>query len=738
MKISSDITSLKTCFLSNYPPKECGIATFTRDLSNAMDKRFNPKLKSNVVALNSPEEHQEYPKKVIFEMNKENIEDYIEMAKKLNNNDEIKIISIQHEFGIFGGDYGGYLIPFLECLEKPAVITFHTVLPNPDEYRKKIVRAIASRVSAIVVIANSAIDILVNDYKIDREKIHMIHHGVPNVAFQDAKKYKEKLKLEDKIVLSTFGMLSRGKGIQYAIKAIPALIKKYPNLIYIIIGETHPGASSEDGVEYREELEELIKDLKLENNVKFVNKYLELKEVLDYLLATDIYLFTNLEKEQISSGTLAYALSCGKVIISTPIIYAEELLSDEKGVIVKFKNPESFTNAIEKILSNPVLKKNIQENAYFFSRQMTWSNVALSYLKIFNKVVRLRKETTEKFPEIKLEHIKKLTDNFGIIQFANHASPSKNSGYTLDDNSRALIFSSLHNQIFKSKDSFDLSNIYLDFIENARDENGNFKNQHKNNEEKTNPYSEDSFGRMIWGLGFAVNKSKNWKIIEKSKKLFECSFEKVSDLKSPRAKAFALIGLAHYYKEFKNKSLFVKIKEVANDLVTLYNNESSKSWKWFESYLTYANAKLPEALFLAYEITKDMRYLKIGKDSLKFLSDLCIINEKLNPIGEKGWYNRDDKRAFFDQQPIDASSMVQAFLTAYTITKNPDYYDKAVISFNWFLGHNHLNQMIYDEATGGCSDGLGKHSLNFNQGAESTVSYLISRIFLEEVKRMGD
>jgi len=565
MKASS-IKFLKTCFISNFPPRECGIATFTKDLSDAMDEKFNPKLKSKVVALNSEEDAFDYDDKVIMQMNKGDISHYIQIAKKINCDDDIKLVCIQHEFGIFGGNYGCYLIPFLEILQKPAVITFHTVLPNPDNLRKKLVREISSRVSAIIVTANAAIQILNEDYGIPKNKIFVIPHGIPNIPFQEN---KDKLKLKDKIVLSTFGMLSRGKGINFAIRSLPPLIKKYPNLVYLIIGKTHPGACYEDGDKYREELKDLVKKLNLEGHVEFIGEYLNMDEIKKYLLRTDVYIFTNLERAQISSGTLAYAMGCGKAIVSTPIIYAEELLAEDRGILVEFRNPGSFTNAIDKIISNPKLKKVLERNAYLFSRKMIWSNIAFNYLKIFNRVVRLREMITEKFPQIKLDHLKKITDNLGVIQFSKYDVPDKKTGYTLDDNARALIVSVLHNKLFNSADSCRLSKNYLRFIERAQDEEGNLKNQHKNKEEEMNPYSEDAFGRAIWALGATIDKSSNRELREKAKKIFNKSFDKIDELSSSRSIAFTIAGLAHYYNVYSDNGIFLKIKKLADQLVNL-------------------------------------------------------------------------------------------------------------------------------------------------------------------------
>jgi len=730
-----NFASSKVCFLSNFPPRECGIATFTEDLVNAIDKRFNPKLKSRVIALNENNSFYNYDPRVIMQLNKDDIEDFITIAKKLNKNRKIKLICIQHEFGIFGGLYGNYLIPFLETIEKPVAITFHSVLPSPDEMRKRIIKFVASKCAAIIVTANAAINILNKDYGIEKNKIYVVHHGIPDVSFKQAEPVKKKLKLDRKIVLSTFGLLSKGKGIEYMIKALPQLIKKYPNILYLIMGETHPVVRKREGEKYRNELIALVNKLGLKENVKFYNKYLELREIIEYIQASDIYICTNLDEDQISSGTLSYALGCGKAIVSTPSIYAREILSDKRGVLAGFKKPLSFASAVDQILSDSKFKSELEKNAYAYGRAMIWQNVATRYLEIFNKIVKLREDVTEKYPKIKLSHLKTLTDNFGCLQFSELSTPDKNSGYTVDDNSRALIVAVLHNSLFKSEDSAHLIKIYLRFLERAQQQNGNFKNNFRNENEVFNPCSEDAFGRAIWALGYVVDKSSNPETAEKAKNLFENSFNRISRLESPRAKAFSIAGLYNYYKKYNEEKILFAVKPLADSLVDLYNEESSKDWQWFEKYLTYSNSQLSEALFLAYDLLKDEKYLDIAEKSLSFLSKQVFIKNQLSPIGQNGWYNKDGKRAFFDQQPVDASSVVQTYLIAYSITGNKAYYGKAVLAFNWFLGKNHLDQTMYNEATGGCYDGLAKFSLNLNQGAESTISYLMARLLLEEFKR---
>lgn len=730
----------KICFLSNYPPKECGISIFTENLTNSMNKAFNPKLRSRVIALNDPESHHRYNNKVIFQITRNSPQEYIEIAQRINDNNEIKLVCIQHEFGLFGGNYGEDILYFLDAIEKPVVVTFHSVLPHPNEDRKRIVKQISTKASAIIVMAQAAIEILNKDYGIEKSKIYVIHHGTPNAKFISPDQYKKKLGFEGRTVIFTFGLLSRGKGIEYMIKALPPLVEKYPYLLYFVSGETHPNVRMEEGESYRNELIELVKELGLENHVKFQNMYVPTKELADpYILACDIYAFTNLEREQITSGTLAYALSCGRPIVSTPVMYAEELLEQNRGIVIdNFKDPKAFTEALDKLLSNPELRSKMSEAAYAFGRQMIWSNVARRHLTVFNRVVKLREEITKKYPIIKLEHLKKMTDSFGCIQFSNGSAPDKKSGYTLDDNARALIAAVLHHSLFKSSISLSLARKYLNFLEKAQRKNGTFTNTFKKKNQELGDYSDDAVGRAIWALGYAIEKSKNKIISGKAEDLFDKAFKITKTIESPRAKAFLILGLYHHYQRFGRKRDLEMIKNLADSLCKLYEEYSSKDWKWFEPHLNYSNAKMCEALFLAYLETKNQKHLEIAESTLHFLSDTVFIEDELHPIGQNGWFDKNGKRASFDQQPVDAASMISAYLAAYQATEDKHYHEKAVLAFNWFLGRNHLKQMIYNEDTGGCYDGLGEYSVNLNQGAESTICYLLARLKLEEAKKFAN
>src|SRR3989344_2221536 len=468
-------------------------------------------------------------------------------------------------------------------------------------------------------------------------------------------------------------MLSRGKGIEYMIKAMPEIIKNHPEANYLIIGETHPVVRGEEGEEYRNHLMNIVIELKLEEHVKFYNRYLTLQELIEYLLASDVYVCTNLDKNQIVSGTLAYATGCGKAVVSTPSVYAEELLTADRGVLVEVK-----------------------------------------------------KEVTEKYPIIKLNHLKRLTDDFGIIQFAEHFHPDKNSGYTVDDNARALIVATRHYQLYNQDFSMELIKTHLNFLGFSQEESGKFINHISQQRNKLNKnYSEDSYGRAMLSLSYAIselnneNNENNGEVTKKAETIFNRAYSWFEKLRSPRAKAFSIMALYYYNKKFSHKRNLALIKRLSDSLVESYNKESSEQWQWFEKYLTYSNSKIPEALFYSYLATKDKKYLDIAKETLDFLTSLLIVGGELSLIGQNGWYNKDGKRAFFDQQPVDASSMVSTYLTANSVTGNKNY----------------LKQMMYNESTGGCYDGLGRFSVNLNQGAESTLAYLSARLLLEKFKK---
>lgn len=721
-------------YISTFPPRECGIATFTKDLAGAMNKKFNPVAKSVIAAINNEStDLYHYKNQVIHQIAATNIEDYISLADKINESDQIKLVHIQHEFGIFGGEYGNHLIPFLQVVKKPVIMTFHSVLPEPSKKLKHIVQFLLENAEAVIVMNELSKNILQEQYQGKEAKIFVVPHGIPQVPFDNGSKAKQKLGLEGKIILSTFGLLSCDKGIEYAIRSLPPIVKRFPDMLYLIIGITHPMVRKQEGEKYRNFLKQEVEKLGLKNNVKFYNKYLPLKELVSYLRATDIYLSPTINQEQSVSGTLSYALGCGRPVVSSCSSYAQNIVTPERGILVKPKNPKAITKAVLKLINQPKSRYRIARAAYTETRHMTWPNVARSHFELYQKYANLLRE--EKLPILTLKHLETLTDSFGVIQFAKNVKPDPSSGYCVDDNSRALIVAAKYWLRSRDKKILKLLQTYLHFLKFTQKSNGVFVNFV--NDEKipqNTKLIEDSQGRAIWSLGYLLSQNNIPNHIKNQAEIiFKKALPTIKSIKSPRSLAFTIAGL-YFYNQVKSKSKYKNtLKKLADSLINNFQKAASKDWLWFENSLTYSNSKIPEALFYAYLATGQKKYLEVAENALHFLINITFDKQYFSPIGQNGWYLKNGKRSFFDQQPEDASSMVQTLILSFQTTSKETYKKYAFQAFSWFLGKNYLNQTVYDEATGGCYDGLGKQSLNINQGAESTISYLLARLALEDL-----
>jgi glycosyltransferase involved in cell wall biosynthesis len=732
MKLFKEKKTSHILFLSSYPPRKCGIATFTQDLSNAFNKKFNPIIKTEICALNNC--IYNYNNNVTYQINAIELENYVLLAKKINSRNDIKLINIQHEFGLFGGKDGDYLIPFLQALEKPVIVTFHSVISKPNSNLKRVVKAIAAMCRAIVVMNKFSQEILERDYKIPQYKINYIPHGIPQVAYEPSKEYKKILGYEEKIVFSTFGLISKNKGIEYVIRALPKIIRRFPNVIYLVIGETHPNIQKKQGEKYRNFLYREVDRLGLKNNIHFFNKYMTLEEIIRFLQATDIYISPCIDKKQSVSGTLSYALGCGRTVVSTATEYAKYIINGKNGILVQPKDSGEIANGVIRLILNEKIRKAMAVQAYKDTRSMIWSNVAQSYLKLYKKFAKLEMEEN-KLPEIKFDHIIKMTDNFGIIQHANYNKPDKRFGYSLDDVSRALIACAMYYRNNPSEQLKKMMDIYIEFIKFVRRKDGGFANIVSSRKKRDNSFEEDAQGRTIWALGYVLAQDCLPKDIKKEAyKLFQLSIPLLNKIKATRSIAFAIVGLYFYLKTIPDSKLKKTFRILSRRLVKLYKKNARPDWSWFEGYLTYSNSKLPEALFYAYDLLRDKSFLIIAKSSLNFLESITLDHKFYIPIGQKGWYFKNKQRSYFDQQPEDTASMVQTEIFAYKITKNKEYLKEALKIFHWFLGRNYLGLMVYDETTGGCNDGLGKYGLNLNQGTESTISYTMARLSFEEEK----
>lgn len=734
-------------FVSSFPPRACGIATFTEDLTNAVEREFSPAVKTRVLAMNADGTSlYNYSKKVALQISDSDMDDYLKRANEINNNPDIKLVNIQHEYGLFGGNWGNYVLPFMEMIKKPVVVTFHTILPRPDKQLKKITQDIIDRAAGVVVMTHHTARVLRTSYGIDKKKpIAVIPHGVHHVPFPSKSKAKAKLNLSGHTILSSFGHLSRDKGIEYAIEALPGIVAKHPDALYLVLGATHPNVVKHEGEVYRNKLIRLVKKLKLEDHVKFYNRYLDLDELIDFLKATDIYISPTINPKQAVSGTVSYALSCACPIVVTASQFAKDVITPSRGRLVDFENGASIEKAVLEILDDPKLAKEMKKDAYYYSRHMTWQNVALAYFTFFNNFAPVKPRDTDKLPPINLNHIKKMTDDFGMIQFAVHTKPDPHSGYCLDDNARALIGFVRLNERHPSKGALRMIQTYFDYLKHSQKPDGmfmDFINRPGIVTADSDSESHDSFGRAVWCLGETLGAQKlPPEIIKQALVIFNKTLPHIKELNFSRSLAFVIIGLTAAIKYFERQDdqkrqteLTTLVRSLSETLVNRFEEQSKESgWKWFDDHLAYSNYKIPESLFMAYELTRDKRFLKIAVAAVDFLNQVTLEKGYYNAIGQDGWYFRNGKRAYFDQQPEDAATAVEALVVARKITGKEKYAVAARDAFNWFLGKNHLNQMIYDEATGGCYDGLGKHSINFNQGAESTLSYFLARLAVEDV-----
>jgi len=721
-------------FLTTYPPRECGIATFTSDLLHSFDKLFSPREEAKIIALNTETlQTFNYPPKVIANISENKPEDYLAVAKKLNDMSQVKLISVQHEFGIFGDDYGKNILIFLREIKKPVTITFHTVLPNPNKEIKEMVIKISELVDRINVMTKNSREILMETYGLPVDKIRIIPHGIHSLPYTEGKAARTLLRLQGKKVLSTFGLLNKGKGIEFAISALPEIVAAHPEVIYLIIGATHPIVLKERGEEYRNELMQQARDLGVENHVLFYNEYLPTEELLKFLQATEIYLSLSQNPDQAVSGTLTYALGAGRPVISTPFPQAKELITEELGALVKFNDSKSIAQEVIALLSNPERLSKIGKTAYFRTRSMTWSNVALLYMREFIELSPDLAKREKILPSIKLHHLCKMTNDFGIYQFANLDEPDPRWGYTLDDNARALVVVSRHHQLYGKKIDEDLAETYLQFLERSVKDDGGFENYYT--EERTLHGSrnldenlEDAESRALWALATVVSSKLPSDLQNRAAVLLNNQYQISKKVESPRALAFHIKALAAWLSLGDNEEAHKLIIKHADFLLDIFNKNNSEDWQWFEQCLTYSNAVLPEALLLAYQATGNYLYFKAGKAALDFLTSQSFHGEICEPVGQSGWFKHGEEKKLYDQQPEEVASLVLALRTMFDLTDDINYQNKMVQAFDWFLGNNLLNQVVYSQRTGGCYDGVGKEQTNLNQGAESTISYLLARL----------
>ncbi|MCX8118125.1 MAG: glycosyltransferase family 4 protein [Desulfobacterota bacterium] len=733
----------KVFFVGTYPPRNCGIATFTHDLSHALSG-VNGKVSYRVAAITNIPEGYDYPEEVSFEIHQNQIHDY-RLAADYVNFSGADIVCLQHEFGIFGGAAGTYINHFLSNLKKPVVTTLHTVLKEPNETFRQALLSIAELSLGLVVMSRQAIQLLTEVYGIERDKIFFIHHGIPDTPFVDPNFYKDRFQVEGRFVLLTFGLLNPNKGIELVLEALPLVAEKYPKVAYIILGATHPEVKRLRGEEYRLSLQRKVTKLGLESHVFFYNRFVDLQELCEFIGACDLYITPYRSREQITSGTLAYALGMGKPVISTPYWYAQEMLAEERGILVDFGDVEGMANAILEMIENEPKRHQMRKRAYEFGRTMVWREVGKEYLRVFETVLsRVHKIPTRRafeqtftqqdaLPEVTLDHLCRLTDDTGLIQHATYGIPDRRHGYSTDDAGRALVVVLQFYDQYREQRALELAERYLSFLAYAQREDGRFHGfmdyQRKFIDEVG---SEDTQGRALWGLGCAVSLGPHDPFRALAKELFERAIQNLH-LNHPRSLAYAIFGFWYFLQRYEGATAIRRgLIAFSDRLVEAYEANREKDWRWFHGALTYGNAKIPQALLLAYHLTGTARYREVGLESLDFLTQELFNGDYFDLVGNSRWYERGHPKATFSQQPIDAGYLTEAYATAYRLTQKEEYLRLAQAAFEWFLGRNRLGLSLYDFSRGACFDGIDPHGINQNQGAESIICFLLANLALSQ------
>jgi glycosyltransferase involved in cell wall biosynthesis len=727
-------------FITSYPPRECGIATYSQDLIKALNNKFSNSLSIKVCALESGEANYAYPSEVKYILNTSLEAEYKKLAVNINKDKRIQIVLIQHEFGFFNLQEQAFL-KLLNELSKPVVIVFHTVIPHPDEKLKSKVKSITDVCESVIVMTHTSADILMNDYGLQKQKISVIAHGTHLVPHLSENFLKNKYGLKGRDVLTTFGLLSSGKSVETTIEALPAIVKQSPKVVFLIIGKTHPEVKKEEGEKYRESLEKMVEHYSLQDHVIFINNYLSLPELLEYLQLTDIYLFTTNDPNQAVSGTFAYAMSCGCPIISTPIPHAREVLTEDTGIIFDFRNSQQLADGVIRLLKDETLRKKISLNALQKIVPTAWENSAVAHAVLFDKIADDKITLQYNLPGINLNHLKQMTTYLGIIQFSIINQPDISTGYTLDDNARAMIAMCMYYKMMGDEKSLYAIDKYLCFIKSCQQSDGDFLNYVDENHQFTKQNKEtnldDSNGRAIWALGYllSIRDHLPGEIVTEAETVFNKALLLFDNVHSTRAMAFAIKGLYYYLSTTESIEKLALLKIFANRLVQMYKHESIAKWEWFEGYLTYANSILPEAMLYAWLLTGEIVYKEIAKTSFSFLLSQIFNENGIEVISNKNWLQKGQKAERFGEQPIDVAYTIMTLSKFYDALKDEDYHLKMDTAFSWFLGNNRLHQIVYNPCTGGCYDGLEETHANLNQGAESTVSYLMARLTMEKYKK---
>lgn len=738
-------------FVGTYGPRRCGIATFTADLAAAVagnDRRALPM----VLAVTEPSGQYQYPAEVKFEIRQNAKADYTRAAEFVNYS-PVRLVSVQHEYGIFGGDDGGYILDFVRALRVPVVVTLHTVLKSPSPNQAAIVRKMLAYGAQIVVMSSVARDLLTSSYGVSGEKVRIIPHGIPVMDRNpDQEALKARFGVAQRRLLLTFGLLSPNKGIETVIRALPAVVRDFPDLVYFVVGATHPAVLRQEGEAYRTMLEREAERLGVREHVAFRGQFVSPDELREYLQAADIFVTPYLNEAQVSSGALSYAMGAGAAVVSTPYWHAQELLANGRGHLFPFKDHAALSRALLELCSSPTELRRVRSAAFEFTLPMEWPRIGDAYFELIRAALRPADGATaaspragptrvpgagSTLPELNLDHLQRMTDDTGIVQHATYSVPARRTGYCVDDNARALIVAVHADRVHASTTARSLVTKYLSYLHCSQETDGIFRNfmSYDRSLERA-VASDDCIGRALWALGVTATLAADDGCRALARDMFARALPHAGEL-GPRGTAQAILGVASMLAAAPDSVEWrAALDRLVEKLAERYRNYATDEWRWFEATLTYDNAILPLALFTAYEITRERATLRVAREALEFLEDVCFNGDRLQLVGNTGWHSRGKEKSKADEQAIDAAAFVLAFRCAYQVTADRHYLRRMRESFAWFLGANRLGVSLYDFTTGGCCDGMGVTEVNRNQGAESTICFLLS--LLEMLELAGD
>ena len=736
--------------IGNYLPRKCGIATFTTDLANAI-VATNSNIDCSAVAMNDRPDGYDYPSAVRFQINQNKLNEYSLAAGFLNMR-KPDVVCLQHEYGIYGGQYGGFIIELVHNLKMPVITTLHTVLKNPSLQEQKILNQLADLSAKLVVMTEKSVDFLRDVYDVPENKIEVIPHGIFDVPFLDPDPCKSKFVSNDKTIILTFGLLSPGKGIEYMIKALPEIVSSHPEVLYFVVGATHPHYKNESGEDYRLSLHHLAKELGIADHIVFHDRFLDRDELLEIIRAADIYVTPYLNEAQIVSGTLAYAIGAGKAVVSTPYWHAQEMLADDRGRLVPFKDHQALAREITALLDHPDERRALSRAAYEYSRPMVMKAMGGRYLEVFANAKTQSSTATDlpalntlgqrkqRLPQINFKHLRMMTDGTGILQHAKYTIPDRAHGYCVDDNARALIAITMAHDLHKTDAALiELSTLYLSFLDDAFDaDTGRFRNFMSYDRQWLEDIgSEDSHGRAVWALGIVAGWGLNDGQVAVAAKLFIDALPALESFGDSRSIAFPILGMQAYLRRNNDDEEVRALMKVLGDRIrNRFTEYATDDWHWHEDVLTYDNARLPQALMACGRATDDSDMVSLGIEVLEWLRDIQLDPDDgwYAPVGNLGWFPRFGTKATYDQQPLEAAAMVSACFEAYECTLDEAWNQLASMCFNWYLGKNDQQIKLYDHAGGGCCDGLQDGGVNENQGAESTLSCLLALLTIYNLR----